>query len=817
MRRIDILSLELRHAVRRLARHPGFALVTSLSLALGIGVTTGAFSVLYAVLLRSLPVRDPASLVVVSTRNTGTQYSMSYPAYTYLRDHSSSLEGAVSFRALAVNVSAGGITERVTGMLVSGNYFGVLGVGMAIGAPIVPDDDLTPGSGGARGMVAVLGHRLWTSRFGGDEAVLGRTIRVNAQPVTVVGVAPVEFEGTRTGSRADVFLPMMFTPRVFESPTWLPAPRNNWLRMMGRLKPGVTPARAEAEMTATFRQYHQDVIVPLVNTDAARTRARRASIVLEPGYAGLFEMGDTVRPTLFSLMGLVAVVLLIACTNVAGLMAARAERLHRETAICLSLGASRERLWTRHFIETLLVTSAGLGVGLVVAKWTSALFVRVAPAGQNLRVVLDSTVLGLGMLLGLLATIVLTVVTAGHSMRSGTARALSEDIPGRLWLRKGLIVGQLALSVVVLATAALFVQTLANLRAVDPGFERSRVLIASLSPAAYRPEQRKAFFARVLDDVRAIPGVVSAAIANDEPLAVNTGWDVKVEADSEAPPQPAQASVAFISPDYFKTMGIPFVRGRDFDARDAANPLRPLIVNEHFVRAYFPGRDPIGMRVFGGANGAYQIVGVARDSAAMGLRDLDQHMMYVLGGDGVLFLRDGVLHVRTVVSPAVLQPLIEAAVHRIDPDVPVFGVRTIDQQIEKLMLRERTFAMLASTFGLLAVVLCAVGVYGVVANAVSRRTRELGIRLALGAAPRRIFRSVLQEAGVLGLLGIATGVPCVFLISRTIRTLLFGVQPGDWRSVSAGVIALLIVAVTAAWLPARRASRIDPLTALRHE
>jgi predicted permease len=371
--------------------------------------------------------------------------------------------------------------------------------------------------------------------------------------------------------------------------------------------------------------------------------------------------------------------------------------------------------------------------------------------------------------------------------------------------------------VVVLATAALFVQTLANLRAVDPGFERSRVLIASLSPAAYRPEERKAFFARVLDEVRAIPGVVSAAIANDEPLAVNTGWDVKVESDSAAAPQPAQASVAFISPDYFKTMGIPFVRGRDFDARDSANPLRPLIVNEHFVRAYLPGRDPIGTRVFGGANGAYEIVGVARDSAAMGLRDLDQHMMYVLGGDGVLFLRDGVLHVRTVVSPAVLQPLMEAAVHRIDPDVPVFGVRTIDQQIEKLMLRERTFAVFASTFGLLAVVLCAVGVYGVVANAVSRRTRELGIRLALGAAPGRIFRSVLQEAGVLGLLGIAAGVPCVFLISRTIRTLLFGVQPGDWRSVSAGVIALLIVAVTAAWLPARRASRIDPLTALRHE
>jgi hypothetical protein len=304
----DLVSLDVRYAVRRLGKNPAFALVASLSLALGIGVTTAAFSVLYAVLLRALPVKNPGALVVVSARNPGAQYSMSHPAYTYLRDHTSILEGLVSFRTVPVNVSTGAATERVTGMLVSGNYFGVLGVAMAHGAPILPGDDQTPDTGGARGIVAVLAHQFWKREFGENGAVLGRTIRVNGQPVTIVGVAPVDFHGTRIGSLPDVFLPMMFASRVFESPTWLPNPRNNWLRIMGRLKPGATPAQAQAELTVAYRQFHRDVIVPLANTDAARRRARETSIAVELGYTGLLEMGNTVKPTLYSLMGLIALV-----------------------------------------------------------------------------------------------------------------------------------------------------------------------------------------------------------------------------------------------------------------------------------------------------------------------------------------------------------------------------------------------------------------------------------------------------------------------------------------------------------------------------
>jgi predicted permease len=811
----ETTMVEVRYAVRRLVKAPAFAVVASLSLALGLGVTIAAFSVLYAVLFRALPVRDAGALVVVSTRNAGAQYSMSHAVFAYLRDHSSSLE-VVSFRALPVNVSTGGATDRVTGMLVSGNYFAGLGVAMTLGTPILPEDDRVPGAGGTRGIVAVIGHRFWTRAFGADAGILGRTIRVNGHPVTVVGVAPADFEGTRIGSLPDVFLPMMFAPHAFEAPNWLANPRNNWLRIMGRLRPGVPRSTAEAEMTTTFRQFHRDVIVPLAATEAARRRARDASIVLEPGYTGLFEMDSTVRPTLFSLMGLVALVLLIAFVNVAGLMAARAERLHRDTAICLALGATSRRLWSRHFLETFLVAFVGLGLALVVGASLSDLFARLLPAGQHLRIGFDSRVLGLSAMLGLLTTIGLTAVVARQATRVGIGRALKgDDITARLWLRKGLIVAQFALSVVVLASAALFGQTVGNLRLVDLGFEPHRVLLATIAPTGYSPAERKQLFSRILDDVRGIPGVVSAAVANDEPLDVSTGWNIVIRGERDAAPRNAEASVSFISPDYLETMGIPLVRGRGFKNGDETDPVGPVIVNEHFVRSYLT-TDGLGTRI-AAAGRTFEVVGVARDSAALGLRDRDQHMMYVPGGDGVLFLRDAVLHVRTSVPPSMLQPAVEGVVHRLDPGIPVFNVRTIEQQIDRFVAREQTFALLASTFGMAAVVLCVVGLYGVITNAVSRRTKELAVRLALGAGPGRVVALVVEEAGALAVVGIAIGVPCAFLLARSIRTLLYGVRPGDWKSVTIAMALLLVAAGAAAFLPARRASRVDPLLALRAE
>ena len=804
--------MDLKYALRRLAQNPAFFAAATVSLALGIGANTAAFSVVYAVLLRSLPVQDPASLAVVSTRFTGFQYSMSYPAYTYLRDHASSVDGMVAFRAQPLNVSAGGTTERVTGMLVSGNYFDVLGVRMATGSPIQADDDRVPGSGGARGLVAVLSHQYWQRRFDSDPAIVGSSLRINGHPFTIVAVAPPGFHGTRVGSLPDVFVPMMFAARVYDVPNWLSNPRNNWLRIIARRKPAVGLAQAQAEMTLVFRQFYTESILPLADNDSTRRRAREALIVLEPGQTGLLEMGDRVKPTLSALMGLVGLVLIIACVNVANLMVARAERSHRQTAIALALGASRLRLWTHSLLESLAIGTAGLILGLGVAILTRGLLLQLVPDRQELDVSMDPRVFGASVLVALLTTIVLASVTARQSLRVGVIRALKgEDVAAKLWIRKGLIVAQLALSIVVLVCAALFTQTVNRLRLVDPGFDRDRVLIASTATDGYSAEQRKTFSARLLDDVRNIPGVVSAAFASDAPLDVNTGWNILVQRDPAEPPRQAGASVAFISPDYFKTMGIALMKGRDFDERDETNALRAVIVNENFVRSYLrPGRDPIGALVVGNGNMTFEIVGVVKDSASIGLRDLDQHMLYVPRGQGVL-------HVRSAVPPATLRGSIEAAVRRLDPNVPVFNVRTIDQQIDRSMRTERTFATLSSSFGVLALVLSAVGLYGVIANAVSRRRKELGIRLALGAEPGRILRLVLGEAGLLVALAAAIGLPCAWLSGRAVRSLLYGIQSGDWKSVAIALGVLVLFAAFAAWIPARRASRVDPMIALRAE
>lgn len=809
--RPDVLALDIRYAIRRLLQNPGFTLVACVSLAIGIGANTAAFSVLYAVLLRPLPVRDPSSLAVVGTRNTGFQYSTSYPVYTHLRDHATSVDGVIAFRAQPLNLTAGHTTERLTGMVVSGNYFSVLGVVMARGSAIEPADDEVPSSGGGRGLVAVLSHAYWTDRFARDPAVIGSSVRVNGHPFTVIGIAPADFHGTRTGSIPAVWVPMMFAPAIYDFPNWLSNPRNNWLRIIVRVKPHVTMAQAEAELTTVFQRLSRDTILPLATTESARQRAVNGVIALEPGHAGLLEMGNTVRPTLYALMALVSLVLLIACVNVANLMVARAERGHRSTAISIALGATRGRVWSQHLIESTVLGAAGVVLGLAVAVWMRGLLLQIIPPNQQLEVILDGRVLVACVATAFFIVVALAALTARQSVKLGVTRALKgEDLVARLWLRKALIVGQFALSIIVLVAAVLFARTLRNLRVVDPGFETARVLIASIATDGYTADQLNAFYANLLDDVSRLPGVVSAALANDAPLNVNTGWNIEVRPHTTAPPRQAGASVAFVSVGYFKTMGIPLRRGRDFDARDQGSSPRRIIVNENFVRSYISAADPVGAQVVGNGGMTFEIIGVVKDSASIGLRDLDQHMIYVMGGRGVL-------HVRTAVPPATLVSSIEGVMRRLDPNVPVYNIRTVEQQVEGSIVRERTFAALSSTFGVLALALSAVGLYGVMANAVSRRTKELGIRLALGARPKGIVDLVLREAGVLIALGVAAGLPCAWLVSRSMRNLLFGIEPSDWTSVAIAVGVLAVVTMCAALVPATRAARLDPLIALRSE
>ena len=803
--------MDLKHALRRLARSPGFLAAAWVSLALGIGANTAAFNVIYAVLFRSLPVEDPASLALVSAGSTRFQYSMSYPAYTYLRDHASGIAGLIAFRAQPLNVSAGGATERVSGMLVSGNYFDGLGIRMLSGSPIRPEDDEVPGTGGRRGLVAVVSYHYWQRRLNGDAAVLGSTVRINGHAVTIGGIAPEGFRGTRVGSLPDVFVPMMFATRVFTGPNWLTTPQNNWIRLIARVRAGTSATQAQAGMTAAFRQFNRDIILPLTTSDRARQSVSARTIRLEPGETGLLEM-DNVKPTLFALMGLVSVVLLIACVNVANLMVARAERLHRQVAISIALGATRARFWCQSAIDSLVIGAGGVGLGLAIAVWMRGLLLQLVPGRQELDVTMDMRVFGTSVVVGVLTTAVLAFVTARHTIRVGVISALKgTDLAARLWLRKGLIVTQLTLSVLVLVAASLFTRTFGSLRAVDPGFDQEHVLIASTATDGYSPERRDTFYGRLLQAVRAVPGVVSAALANDEPLRVRTGWTVSVQPGPAGPSQQIDVSVAFVSPDYFKTMGIPMLRGREFDERDRSGASTPVVVNERFATRYLPpGTEPVGASFVGNGSTVFEIIGLVDNSASIGLRNLDQHMLYVPGGRGVL-------HVRSAMPPATLIASVRATVQRLDPQVPVFDVRTISEQIDLAIGREQTFALLSLTFGVLALVLSSVGLFGVMANTVNRRTKELGIRLALGAVPSLLIRSVLREAAVLVACGALIGLPSAWLMARTIRGLFFGVGVNDWQSLAIPVAVLGAVAAVAAWVPALRASRVDPLIALRSE
>jgi putative ABC transport system permease protein len=808
--RPDVLLLDIRYTLRRLRQNPVFTVVSCLSLAVGIGANTAAFSVLHAVLLRELPVRDAASLALVSTKYGGTQYSMSYPAYRYLRDNAGSIDGVVAFHAMEMNLTVAGNTDRVTAVFVSGNYFQLLGVDAAAGSLIQPQDDEIPGAGGPRGLVAVLSHQYWTQRLGRDPGVIGSAVQVNGTVFTVTGVAPAAFRGLRTGTLPDVFVPLAFAPKAFSFPNRLANPRDNWLRLIARLERGVTIGQAQAEMTSVFRLYNRDVYAPVAISDASRRRALEAILILEPGRTGLLEMDNTVRPTLYALMALVTLVLLIAAVNVASLMVGRAERSHRATAITLALGASRSRVWAAHFIESAFIAVAGVVAGLLISVGIRQLLTQLVPANQKLDVTMDGRVLAVCIATVLIITISLAALTARHSVRLGVSRALKgEDLAARLWLRKGLIAGQLALSVVVLVAAVLFGQTLRNLRTVDPGFDVERILIASIATDGYTAERLKVFRSALLDDVRRLPGVLAAALAGNAPLDVNTGWNI-VLPDATAPPRQAGASIAFISADYFKTMGIPLLRGRDFVERDRGQTPRPIVVNENFVRAYVRQADPIGAEVRGNGNMPLEIIGVVKNSASTGLRDLDQHMIYVMdGGD--------VLHVRAAVPPATLAAGVEAAVRRLDPAVPIHDVRTVAEQVDHSIARERTFAALSSTFGLMALLLSAIGVYGIMANAVSRRTKELGIRLALGARPGAIVQLMLGEAGMLVAISVAAALPCAWVIARSIRSLLFGVGSAPWIPVAGAIAVLAAVAVLSACIPARRAGRVDPLIALRAE
>jgi putative ABC transport system permease protein len=815
---MDTIRQELKFAVRSLVKRPSYSLIVVATLALGIGANTAIFSILHALVLRSLPVEDPARLVVV-LRNQGT--SQQYPLFRHFQTNSRTLD-LLAFRTATWRLTTGDKAERISGTLVSGSYFAVLGVKPALGTTIDNEDDTIPGSGGPRGAVAVLSHGFWLRQFGGEASVIGSPIILNARPFTIVGVAPPGFSGTEVGESPDVFAPMMMQPTLMPNMgSALTEPRSQWLRIIGRLKPGVDVRQAESELGSLLRPYNEDILrdPAIVKFGANYPQNLRAQkITLVSGSGGISNLRQQYSQPLFVVMAVMALVLLIACANIANLSLSRAAARRREVAIRLGLGASRRRLMGQLLTESLLLASVGGLSGLLLARLGRDLLLTYLPVGQTLSAPLDQSVLVFTLALAVGAALLFGLAPAYQSTRIDVAPVLKGGVvqeSGRSPFRKGLVVFQVSLSLVVVIGAVLFVRSLNSLLSVDTGFVRNNVLIASVDVISAANAN---VYGRLLEALNAAPGVVSAAAAWSAPLGTNTGWSIFIPGYVAKPNEPRTTPwVDGISPGFFKTMGVPLLLGRDFDDRDVASKAGVMIVNETFATHYFGSENPVG-RFIGTSPGVFdiEIVGVVKDGKYTGLREEPIRMMYVPNRERIGSSQT-TIHVRTAGDPLAFAATLRQKVSEIDRQAIVSNIRTAEDQIERSLLRERLVATISGLFGALALLLAAIGLYGVLSYGIARRTREFGIRIAIGAEAGSILGLVMREAGwVLGI-GIAFGLAAAWWLGQIVSSLLYGVTPGDLLSISIAVVVLAAAGVFAAWVPARRASRIDPILALRHE
>jgi predicted permease len=819
---------DVKYALRTLRTNPGFASVAVAALALGVGANTAIYSIVNAVYLRMLPVERPEEVVAIGTpasRGGGrVNESFSYPLYAHLRDHSRTLAGVIAHHAMDLSVATEGATDRVRGALVSGNYFSVLGVRPVVGTAIEESDDVTPRSGGARGPVAVLSYGYWMRRFGGDPAAVGRTVELNGSPFTIAGVAPPGFGGTVVGDRLDVFAPLMMEPVLWpDNPNAFGTSRNVWLRILGRLGNQWKPA--EAELTLLLQQFNQAEISRGAIPEARRRALREQRVELLPASTGRSVLRTQLATALGVVAAVAGLVLLIACANVANLLLTRATGRRREIAVRLALGASRGRLVAQLLTESMVLAVAGSLAGILLARWVRDLLMRFLPQAAAVDTSFDSGVMTFNLALGVLAGVVFGLAPAMQSANADLAGAMKSggaaDRGGRFPYGKALVAAQVALSLLLLSSASIFVRSLGKLEAINPGFSHRNVLVFWVDPRliGYSPEQSHAFFARLMERLRAMPGVIASSRADFAPLGNHTGRGVYIEGyqprADESASEPAYGTVA---PGYFETLGIPLVAGRGFDERDDLAAPKVAIVNETFARYYFAGENPIGRRM-GSIKDRFDttIVGIAKDGRYSGLREAGERMVYMPAAQVGSFFEARVVHLRTGGDPAALEAAARAAAREIDPHVPVYNMSTVQQEIDRSLAQDRLVAALCSVFSGLALCLAAVGLYGVMSYWVSRRVREIGIRLALGATRAEILGQVIGEALRLLAAGVAVGLPAAYAAVKLVATMLYGVEPGDPASAAVAVAVLGCAALVAAWIPARRAARLDPMTALRYE
>ena len=808
---MNALMQDFRFGIRMLARSPGFTVVVAITLALGIGANSTIFSWISSTLLDPIPgVADSSRLVSVmkGERIEHPTPPFSYPDYVDLRARTQSFSGMLAYHDNFVSLTGTNRPERIYGGFISANYFDVLGVQPILGRGFERGEEDNPGGVPA----VVISYSFWQTHFGADPGIIGKPIQINRHLGTILGVAPRDFQGCKTGLRTDLWFPLVYG--------WGDIQERNarWLQILGRLKPGITRGQAEKEL---------DLQMQRIAAQFPDSHRGPNQITLDPLWRSPFGANVYLYKSLPMLLALAVVLLLLACANVANLLLVRSVARRREVALRLSMGANRWRLVRQLLVESLLLALLGGGLALLFTRWTAGTLAAFFPTTANVPFSInghaDHRVLAVTILVAIVSALLFGILPALRASGLAPITVLKEEagsISGGIHksrLSRALVVAQLSLSLLLLICAGLFIRSLQNAQRSDPGFDPNHILLASyeLGPAGYSDAEGTAFNRELLAKLSVLPGVESVTLADCAPLSFSIHSD-DVFPDGYVP-QPGEfmeISRCVVGPNYFHTLRTPVIAGRDFTEQDTDKSQIVAIVNEAFANRFWPGKDPIGKRIRNDQQW-FTVVGVARDA---------KYRRLVYAPEPVYFTslyhcyRDLVtIHARVSGDPGSCAGEVERTVHQLNADLPVFGVTTLKSSMQLGSIFERVAGTFAGAFGLLAVILAAVGIYGVIAYATRQRTREIAVRMALGARRAQVLQLVLGQGLWLTLTGLAIGIAISMALTRYLKSQLYGVATTDLWTYAAVTLLLCLVSLVACYIPARRATKVDPVEALRHE
>ena len=833
------LLQDVRYGLRMLAKNPGFTFIAILTLALGIGANTAIFSLLNQVLLRRLPVRNPAELVVLKSPGPkhGHVWSdgddseiFSYPLYKGLAKNTAVFDGVMARYQFSAAIASHGQTDRGSGELVTGNYFEVLGVRPALGRVLSLADDDAQGAH----PVLVLSHAYWTRHFGGDAGALNQTILVNNTEMTIVGVAQTGFSGIQVGQTPDIFVPMTMKGQMTPIRNGLDDWNDSFLAVLARLKTGVSKEQAEAGINVDYPGLLEQQAATLKLRAGGKDRQEFLSkkIVLYPGAQGRTTVQRDSGPALMALFAMVALVLLISCTNVANLLLAKAAARQREFAIRSALGATPGRMMRQLLVESFLCALGGGVLGLILGVWIMNILTRavVSEAGiQGITAQVDGGVLGFAAVATGVSAVLFGLIPAWRATRAGVSQMLKDQGsttsagPGHVRFRKYLVAGQVAFTLLLLTGGALFSRTLWNLRKENLGLSTENLITFSIAPqlSGYDEARTVALVDQLRERLGALPGVLGVGSSQ---IAVLTGTDmggnITVEGRQNLDTDDRHVNFDAVSPNYFSTMRIPLLSGREFNAGDTTASTKVAIINEAMAKEFFPKRNPIGVHfALGGGNDVkpnIEIVGVVRNAKEGHVRDAERPYFYQPYSQfGKLYGMS--FYGRSQQDPLLIANAMRETVRGADANLPVYDLKTVQRVVDEDLFAERVIAGLSAAFGGLAALLAALGIYGVLAYLVVQRTREIGIRVALGAGSGHVRGLVFKEVGWMVLAGALVGLPLAYGLARLSESLLYGVHAGDVPVYAASLGIICLVAFAACYIPSRRATRIDPIVALRYE